>query len=347
MCESIIRRGDLIYERALKRELEFWSHRRIMSDHERVNHPSNHFIIQRYLNEVTSGDPYEDWLDYVVRTLRPRGRAASLGSGIGFYERRLLEESDIESMDLYELCPVNLGRSHDRLAHCRATINYVDSDLNFPQFPENAYDLILARFFVHHIVNLEVLFCMIGRALRPGGAFVIYDYVGESRYRWDPRKRDFVNGLLGILREQGVPITFLLGYHPGYGIVAPDTAGGLQEILANSPFETIRAAAITPTIDAIFGEVRIHESRYGSVIHAAMRSLDFSDWKCGRLCQALELFVDLDRCLSAQNVFAPCGLFGIYGKPSSERHVDVTPWTEEQINLELGLEDAKVATTLT
>ncbi|MGH3671226.1 MAG: hypothetical protein ACRDSH_11405 [Pseudonocardiaceae bacterium] len=45
----------------------------------------------------------------------PCGRFASLGSGIGFYERQIIEAAKVDSFDLFELCPANLHRSHDQL----------------------------------------------------------------------------------------------------------------------------------------------------------------------------------------------------------------------------------------
>src|SRR5215213_90212 len=143
----VISPDEPLYREAIARELYFWSHKRVMTDKERVSYPASHPLILAYLNTLFTGSPERDWLDYVVSEFRPRGRAASLGSGIGFYERRLLGEGDIEEIDLFEICPANLERAKTRLQIPGRQVGYYDVDLNFAELPSERYDLIISRFF--------------------------------------------------------------------------------------------------------------------------------------------------------------------------------------------------------
>ena len=103
MSRFVVAPDEPLYREAIGRELWFWSHRRVMSDRERVSYPTSHPLVAAYLNTLVSGAPERDWLDHVVDTFQPGGRMASLGSGIGFYERRFLAAAPVEAIDLYEL----------------------------------------------------------------------------------------------------------------------------------------------------------------------------------------------------------------------------------------------------
>jgi SAM-dependent methyltransferase len=332
--QYVISPNEPLYREAIARELDFWSHVRVMTDKERVSYPSSHPLVVTYLNTLFSGNAEHDWLDYVIAKFHPKGRAASLGSGIGFYERRLLAECAIDEIDLYELCPANLDRARTRLEG--RSVGYHDVDLNFAELPVGAYDLIISRFFLHHIVNLEHLLQQVNRALTETGIFVLFDYIGDSRYRWSEAKKKFINGLLDELRPLGI-VGIPLGEHPGNNLIAPDDPAHFQELITNSPFETIRSEDIASTLDRQFSSTRLLEVKYGAVLHAAFRTLDYSDWDHPGLCQALKTFIDLDQVATANGLFKPCGLFGIYGK-GLDQPLNHLPWTDEKIRSELLLQ---------
>lgn len=331
----IISPENPIYQEAISRELYFWSHKRVMDDKERVSYPTSHPLVSSYLNSLITGSSNQDWIDLLTSRFSPSGCAASLGSGIGFFESRLLQKNAIEQIDLYELCPENLKRARERLKPLDCKISYFDVDLNFAELPPTSYDLILSRFFLHHIVNLEHLLYQINRALKPNGIFVLYDYIGENRYRWSNNKKLFINALLDELSSLDI-VTFYLGGHPGNDLIAPDDPNYFSSILLNSPFETIRSQEIPRVIESVFGDARLHEVRYGSILHAAFRSFDFSDWENQNLIYALQTFIALDQVASKQMLFNPCGLFGIYGK-TLEREIECQPWSEDKIKQELSL----------
>jgi len=332
--QFVISPDEALYREAIARELYFWSHKRVMTDKERVSYPASHPLVVAYLNTLFSGNAENDWLDHVIAKFQPKGRAASLGSGIGFYERRLLSECAIDEIDLYELCPANLDRARTRLEG--RSVGYYDVDLNFAELPAGTYDLIISRFFLHHIVNLEHLLHQVNQALTETGIFVLFDYIGDSRYRWSEPKKKFINGLLDELRPLGI-VGIPLGAHPGNNLIAPDDPAHFQELITNSPFETIRSEDIASALDQQFSTTRLTEVQYGAVLHAAFRTLDYSDWDHPGLCQALKTFIELDQVATTNGLFKPCGLFGIYGK-GPDRSLSCAPWTNERIQSELLLQ---------
>ena len=63
------------------------------------------------------------------------------------------------------------------------------ADLNFAVLERAHYDLIVSAASLHHVTNLEYLAGEIDAALRPGGYFFLYDYVGENRFQFSATKK--------------------------------------------------------------------------------------------------------------------------------------------------------------
>lgn len=332
MCDFVIDQASRGYRDAVHREACFWAARH--ADSPTLRHPSGHPRITRYVNELISGRSEIGWMDYVIEEHKPTGALCSLGAGEGSCEAYLADKCDFERIDLIDLSSDRLERASVRMGHLPMPIRLFPTDLNFLTLQECSYDWILCRFTLHHIVNLEHLLCQIARSLRPGGRFVLFDYVGESRYRWPTSKRQFINGLAHELRSKGLDVGEL-GRHQGDTITAPDDPSCFDILLNTSPFETICSGDIEHLIPLYFPDTVIRHVTYGAALHSAMRILNFDDWDSSSLAYALDIFINIDRTLTAAHLFKPCGLFGIYGKPLTPRHIAVHPWTLEHIQAEL------------
>ena len=330
MNDIVIQQDNAIYQSALNRERTFWGHRPTMTDKGLVTRPHNHPVVSAYLNEMFSGHPEHDWVDYINQVIKPNGTMCGLGSGIGLFEQRITQANEIEKVDLYELSPFNISVSERRFEDIHGDIRHIEMDLNFPELPENAYDLIVCKMALHHIVNLERLLFQVARALTSNGSFVVLEYVGESRYQWDAEKKAFLNGLAPILKGWGLSV-IRVGEHPGDDFRAPDDPKCLPTLLKNAPFETIRSQDIVPLIDHFFGSAYAKRVLYGGSLHGAFRMLSFDHWEDPALTKALHLFVDLDRVTCHNDVLRPSALFGVFKKPKSIEPVQVGAWDDETI----------------
>ncbi len=55
---------------------------------------------------------------------------------------------------------------------------------------------------LHHVVRLEALYETVARALKPGGLFVIDEYVGPTRFQWSERQMQLTNALQELLPRE-------------------------------------------------------------------------------------------------------------------------------------------------
>jgi ubiquinone/menaquinone biosynthesis C-methylase UbiE len=203
--------------------------------------------IRPSLNRALTGDPGRSWLDDVVAR-GPFGSAAMLGCDDDPLEIDWMRAGASPQLDVYELSPGVIRR---RRAHAPRRVRFLRADLNFVDLPPERYDVIWSSGCLHHVVNLEYLLDQVARALRPGGVFVVRDYVGETRLQFEPRRLARVNAAL-----HEVPVRF--------------RRDGLEDITRDlfatfrSPFCAVRSNDLLPTLRARF-----------QVVHAGLASALF------------------------------------------------------------------------
>lgn len=81
-------------------------------------------------------------------------------------------------------------------------IVYEVRDVNRIDLPEAAYDCVWGVHSIHHLDRLEHVFAEVARALRPGGHFVLNEFVGPSRFQWTDRQLEVIDGLLRVMPER-------------------------------------------------------------------------------------------------------------------------------------------------
>lgn len=160
--------------------------------------------VQRRLNWKVSGDQAEDWLAYTVRRhlvgKLPVARCYSLGCGHGQIERQLAR---LGAFNCCEASDLSIGAidAARRAANAEglANITYLVADANSLVLAAQAYDVIWANASVHHFERLEHVFAMVANALKPGGLFILNEYVGPSRFQFPSYQRQTIQACLDLL----------------------------------------------------------------------------------------------------------------------------------------------------
>jgi ubiquinone/menaquinone biosynthesis C-methylase UbiE len=191
--ELRVRRSNPVYRLQAVREAAYWD----AKDPAQLFAPPSTRVSEA-TNRALTGRPDRDWLDDLVAR-GPFRSAAMLGCDAGAHARRWLEAGASETLDVYDLSPGVLAGARRGLGELAARTRFHRADLNFPELPEAAYDVILSANTLHFLVNLEHLFAAVTRALRPGGLFAFWTYVGEARMRFAPERLARVNALLATV----------------------------------------------------------------------------------------------------------------------------------------------------
>jgi SAM-dependent methyltransferase len=175
----------------------------------------------------------------------PPRRAISIGCGFARHERYLLERNMVERIDLFDLAEGRINKARELyerngVAH-RATFNAADA---FLSAPVGEYDLVYWKSSLHHMMSARQAVGWSWRALRPGGVFAMFDFVGASRFQWSDRNLAYANAYRSTLpqrffRRTDNPELF-------YRTLVPRPS--LKKMIANDPSEAADSSNIIPSV---------------------------------------------------------------------------------------------------
>jgi SAM-dependent methyltransferase len=81
-------------------------------------------------------------------------------------------------------------------------LTYEVADLNTANLPTETYDAFYLHAALHHVFQHEHLLDQIKQTLKPGGLFVVYEYIGPSQIQFPRRDLElsdvFLNAFQGV-----------------------------------------------------------------------------------------------------------------------------------------------------
>ncbi len=222
------------------------------------------FVDREYIRPQVSGDPGVSDLDYFFdRHLagRPASRLLTLGCGGGNLERIILRLGKADHIDAFDESPksIDLARQLADREGFSDRIDYTVANVNAVGLPAERYDAVVVRMALHHFENLEHVFEQVRHALRPGGSFMINEFVGPSRFQWTNLQLELMNRLfVGLPKE-------IRHRAPVERIQRPI----LQDVMARDPSESVRSSEIL-TVLADYFEIVDLRPYGGTLLHVLL-----------------------------------------------------------------------------
>jgi SAM-dependent methyltransferase len=247
------------YEARLRAESRKWGdHLQVEASgewHAWLDHP---LIARHYRSRsLIDGLPWERWAGH--RLGRPAQRSLDLGCGAGMKSRTVHESgSTAETW--------GLDISEDRIAEAeRMRISlgipgqFRVADVNTATLPRATYDLIFSSHSLHHFVELEHVMAEAHDALTADGLFILEEFVGPTQFQWTDEQIDLVRSLMTLLPES-------LRMLRWEAVKPYEGRPAVEDVVAASPFESIRSAEIVPLFRQFFRVVELR-SLGGTIQH--------------------------------------------------------------------------------
>ena len=126
------------------------------------------------------------WLPTVVPDRAPFPRAASIGSGLGAFERSLVELGVVQSVTGIDVNTEIVAEAERRAAAGigRDRIRYVAGDARELLRSAGPFEAIFFHESLHHFDRLAELLDLVRGALAPRGILYLDEYVGPARSEW-------------------------------------------------------------------------------------------------------------------------------------------------------------------
>lgn len=128
------------------------------------------------------------------------GRWLSLGCGPASLEVLASREGLFESLLGLDASPTALAEAA-RIAAAASVRNlkFEIADLNALSLERNVFDVVLMNMSLHHVENLEATLDEIFAALKPGGAVIVNEFIGPTRFQFSDLQVAMADELLGAL----------------------------------------------------------------------------------------------------------------------------------------------------
>ncbi len=271
--------------------------------------------VQRRINLRVGGDPGVDPYLHFIKTYLGLplhlDHALTLGCGFGELERGLAQYGTVVRHDAIDIAPGAVAEA-TRLASAggHSHIRYWAADLNQVQLEPESFDCVFGVHAVHHLERLEHVFAEVRRALRPGGWFVLNEFVGPTRFQWTQRQLEVVNGLLAALPER----LRRNRAHEGR-IKSKVERPTIPEMCRIDPSEAVRSAEIMSLLPRSF-EVVEFKGYGGTVLHLLLHEIagNFQDDTPGARA-LLDAICDLEEALIAEGSLSHDFAFVVARRP--------------------------------
>lgn len=198
----------------------------------------------------------------------PVARAVSIGCGPGHKELMMLQEGTVAHFDLYDVSQesLNAGRPLAEQMGVADRVRFIHG-YDFEKDLTGEYDLVYWDNALHHMFDATAAVKWSHDVLRPGGWFVMTDYVGASRFQWPAEVCALINAVRSTLPDECFhnPINPALPYARFIG------APTLQE-MEYDPSEAADSDAILPAIDTYFPDATIRQVG-GNIFHLGLNDV--------------------------------------------------------------------------
>ena len=200
-----------------------------------LDHPR---IRDRYLERTKlEGRPWGKWVaDRLGGSAR---RGMELGCGSGSNSLSFAAAGVLRAVEGIDASAERIAKAERRRSAKGVPGAFRVGDANRLVLDRRSYDFIFSAHSFHHFLALEEIMEEVHGALAPGGIFVLEEFVGPTQFQWSDVQIDLTRSLLSLLPER------FRRFRWG---ATKDAEGRptVAEVVAASPFESIRSAEIVP-----------------------------------------------------------------------------------------------------
>jgi ubiquinone/menaquinone biosynthesis C-methylase UbiE len=252
-----VTQGSSDYQDRLAAEGRKWgNHLAVEAAHE-INAWLDHPSIRAHYEERgrIDGQSWKQWL--TARLGGPAKRSMELGCGSGTLSNQLYQMGSTDRVEGMDASAERIQEAEVRRREIGAPGAFWVEDVNRLHLEPEAYDLIFSAHSFHHFLELEHVMNEVLAALTPRGLFILEEFVGPTQFQWTKAQIDATKTLMTPMPERLRKLR--------WGAVKPyEGRPTVAEVVASSPFESIRSSEIGPLFEHYF-EI-LHRKRLGGTI---------------------------------------------------------------------------------
>ncbi len=209
-----------------------------------IDYTQHKFLYRHAIAEPTTGSP-DGWIiDTVGRQYLtpPPARMLSIGCGMAFIEEHMVKEGYAQHITAYEMSGSAIKAATARVAELpyAKQLDLRSGNVLTEDLPTEGYDVVFVQAAIHHFFEIEAMYQLMHRVLKPDGLLIFDEYVGPDHHIYD----DHVLALMDRIDTCLAPRFRwdVLAKHERQGVPKP----ALEWMMQHDPSEGVHASRILP-----------------------------------------------------------------------------------------------------
>ena len=222
----------------------------------------------------------------------------AIGSGMAFIEEQLLEKGYAEHITSYEMSSSAVEAARLRVAgkEYADRLDIRSADILQEKLEDASFDAVFVQAAIHHFFDIEEMYQLIHRVLKPGGLLWFDEYIGPDHHMYDQHVMDLMNEMNDCLAPNYR--WDHLANHERVQIPKPS----LEFMMQHDPSEGVHASRIMPLTYQYFEP--IYRQDYGGAVMRPFFSgiLPNFDWTDPKDQTVARLIILTEQILTRQGV---------------------------------------------
>jgi GT2 family glycosyltransferase/SAM-dependent methyltransferase/glycosyltransferase involved in cell wall biosynthesis len=244
--------GASEYEQKILRENIKWGEHLKVEASGQWNAWLDHPLVLAHYQQRASmdGRRWEEWIKKYMDG--PAEKSLDLGCGAGARSLFLWEAGSSRYIEGADVSRARVAEGEKRRQAMGAPGKFRVGDINRLGLPAQSYDLIFSCHSFHHFLELEMLMEQVSQGLTDRGLFVLEEFVGPTQFQWTDLQIKLTRELLSTLPAS------LRTFRDGR-VKNEEGRPSVDQVVAASPFESIRSAEIWPLFQKHFEVVAVRK----------------------------------------------------------------------------------------
>ena len=190
----------------------------------------------------------------------PPAKVLAIGSGMAFLEEYLVAQGYAGHVTAYEMSRTAIEGAKARVADkpYKDKLDLRCGDVLTENLPTAGYDAVFVQAAIHHFDQIEDMYALMHRVLKPGGLLWFDEYIGPDHHMYEPE-------VLAIMDE----VNDCLAPKYRWDVLAKQTRTmvprpSLEFMMGHDPSEGVHASRILPLTYRWFDV--LHRQDYGGAI---------------------------------------------------------------------------------